>query len=165
MLGFFFSKSGISWASTSPSRPIAQIRRVVLLPADAEPQLSERNQNELTNARSRRPFICGIIREDPTIKVRGTVETGLSESVMPRCLGNHQLQGFEWSENCGEPVRTRKHQRSFVTDVPCAHTRRDTNDNLKHANPVQGRYRCNYGASHRLGWHRAHGDLSTALHD
>src|SRR5690242_9007034 len=38
MSGCAFSKSGMSWESTSPSRPIAQMRRVVLLPADAEEQ-------------------------------------------------------------------------------------------------------------------------------
>src|SRR6266571_1627436 len=36
MSGCSFSNPGMSWERTSPSRPIAQMRRVVLLPADAE---------------------------------------------------------------------------------------------------------------------------------
>src|SRR3982751_6559105 len=36
MFGCSFSNPGMSCERTSPSRPIAQMRRVVLLPADAE---------------------------------------------------------------------------------------------------------------------------------
>src|SRR6478609_4458063 len=38
MSGCSFSNSGINWERTSPSRPIAQILRVVLLPAEADEQ-------------------------------------------------------------------------------------------------------------------------------
>src|SRR3954465_11771708 len=65
MPGCSFSKAGISWDRTSPSRPIAQILRVVLFPADAEEQPMARVirvKPEMARTREWR-VICSLIFE------------------------------------------------------------------------------------------------------
>src|SRR3954469_20365360 len=60
--GCSFSNDGISWDRTSPSRPIAQIRNVVLLPADAEEQPSPTPAAAIPRARRDKTWrvICSL---------------------------------------------------------------------------------------------------------
>src|SRR2546423_378364 len=66
MSGWAFSKPGISWESTSPSRPIAQMRRVVLFPADAEEHAAFAASKSAAAARTPRWLvICCLAAKRP----------------------------------------------------------------------------------------------------